>query len=235
MGGRRWGRCAVIGCRDPCGRDRATSRDRPSIVFLFQKDLMPSRVEGMIHMMRGASRYVENLGPHDRAAVVVYEHRLYVWQDFTSDRDRLHLRERSTAGWSAARIVLATGRRSTAESLGGSGTRSGTPHAPVPRRARSRRARRGRHRGRSERRSESAGSIRVDCGAEPTVRPVISPRTRRTSPRAPRVDADAGSSARARRAELTHRRQRALARGRRRDRKLVSRPGSPACVRVASP
>ena len=50
---------------------------------------MPSRVEGMIRMMRGASRYVERLGPRDRAAVVVYDYRLYVWQDFTSDRDRL--------------------------------------------------------------------------------------------------------------------------------------------------
>jgi len=59
------------------------------IVFLFQKDLMPTRVEGMIHMMRGSSRYVEQLGPLDRAAVAVYDYRLTIWQDFTSDRDRL--------------------------------------------------------------------------------------------------------------------------------------------------
>jgi len=59
------------------------------IVFLFQKDLRPSRVEGMIHMMRDASRYVDRMGPQDRAAVVVYEYRLRIWQDFTADRDRL--------------------------------------------------------------------------------------------------------------------------------------------------
>jgi len=59
------------------------------IVFLFQKDLMPMRGEGMIRMMRDASRYVQRLGPQDRAAVAVYEHSLRVWQDFTSDRERL--------------------------------------------------------------------------------------------------------------------------------------------------
>jgi VWFA-related protein len=59
------------------------------IVFLFQKDLMPSRGEGMIRVMRDASQYAERLGPGDRAAVVVYEHSLRVWQDFTSDRNRL--------------------------------------------------------------------------------------------------------------------------------------------------
>jgi VWFA-related protein len=59
------------------------------IIFLFQKDLMPTRVEGMIRMMRDAARYVERMGPQDRAAVAVYEYRLRVWQDFTSDRDRL--------------------------------------------------------------------------------------------------------------------------------------------------
>jgi VWFA-related protein len=59
------------------------------IVFLFQKDLMSSRVEGMVAMMREASRYVERLGPLDRAAVAVYEHRLQIWQDFTSERERL--------------------------------------------------------------------------------------------------------------------------------------------------
>ena len=59
------------------------------IVFLFQKDLITTRVEGMVKMMREASRYVERLGPQDRAAVAVYERRLRIWQDFTSDRERL--------------------------------------------------------------------------------------------------------------------------------------------------
>ena len=72
---------------------RVTESDAPRtgrlIVFLFQKDLIPTRVEGMVRMMRDASRYVERLGPEDRAAVAVYDYSLRIWQDFTSDRARL--------------------------------------------------------------------------------------------------------------------------------------------------
>jgi hypothetical protein len=59
------------------------------VVFLFQKDLMPSRVEGMIRMMRDSARFVDRLQPDDRAAVLVYDSRLHLWLDFTADRDLL--------------------------------------------------------------------------------------------------------------------------------------------------
>ena len=59
------------------------------LVFLFQKDLTHGRVEGMLRMMRESAAFVDRLGPNDRAAVVVFDSRLHIWQDFTNDRARL--------------------------------------------------------------------------------------------------------------------------------------------------
>ena len=59
------------------------------LVFFLQKDMTHGRVEGMLRLMRESAAFVDSLGPADRAAVVVYDSRLRVWQDFTSDRERL--------------------------------------------------------------------------------------------------------------------------------------------------
>jgi VWFA-related protein len=58
-------------------------------VFMFQTSLERSRVGGTLQMMRESARFVDRLGPADRAAVVVFDSRLRVWQDFTADRVRL--------------------------------------------------------------------------------------------------------------------------------------------------
>ncbi len=58
-------------------------------VFMFQHSLERSRIGGMLQMMHESARFVDRLGPSDRGAVVVFDSRLRVWQDFTTDRVRL--------------------------------------------------------------------------------------------------------------------------------------------------
>jgi VWFA-related protein len=84
---------AATGRTDPSGPPVA---DAPAgagagrlVLFLFQKELMKSRVEGFVRMMRDSARFVDRLGPRDRAAVLVYDSRLRLWLDFTTDRERL--------------------------------------------------------------------------------------------------------------------------------------------------
>ncbi len=75
---------------------RPAEPDRPAptqpgrlTVFMFQNSLERSRIGGTLQMMRESARFVDRLGPADRAAVVVFDSRLRVWQDFTADRLRL--------------------------------------------------------------------------------------------------------------------------------------------------
>lgn len=58
-------------------------------VFMFQNSIDRSRIGGLLQMMRESARFVDRLGSADQAAVVVFDSRLRVWQDFTSDRARL--------------------------------------------------------------------------------------------------------------------------------------------------
>ena len=58
-------------------------------VFMFQNSLDRSRIGGLLQMMRHSARFVDRFGPGDQGAVVVFDSRLRVWQDFTSDRKRL--------------------------------------------------------------------------------------------------------------------------------------------------
>ena len=55
-------------------------------LLLFQKDLEPSRMEGLMIMLRQAEGLVAGLGPDDRVAVASFEHHLELWSDFTTDR-----------------------------------------------------------------------------------------------------------------------------------------------------
>jgi VWFA-related protein len=59
------------------------------IVFLFQKDLEPTRIVGFLRLLMETRRWLDTLGPHDRVAVVSFDAHLKVWIDFTNDRDRL--------------------------------------------------------------------------------------------------------------------------------------------------
>jgi VWFA-related protein len=56
------------------------------VLLLFQKDLEPSRMEGLMIMLRQAEVLVAGLGPDDRVAVASFEHHLELWTDFTTDR-----------------------------------------------------------------------------------------------------------------------------------------------------
>lgn len=59
------------------------------IVFLFQKDLEPSRIVGLMRMLFRAKTFLETLGPDDRVAVVSFDSHLKIWADFTGDREEI--------------------------------------------------------------------------------------------------------------------------------------------------
>jgi VWFA-related protein len=78
-----------------------------SIVFLFQKSLQASRAVGFLEMRQEAASLLHRLHPEDRVAVVSFDSRLRMWQDFTTDRVRLsNALDRLLAGgperWSAS-------------------------------------------------------------------------------------------------------------------------------------
>ena len=59
------------------------------IVFLFQKDLEPSRVIGLMRMLMKSRDLVSTLSPDDRIAMLSFDSHLRIWTDFTNDRGRL--------------------------------------------------------------------------------------------------------------------------------------------------
>jgi VWFA-related protein len=56
------------------------------IVLFFQKDLEPSRMEGLMPMLRRAEGFLDGLAPDDRVAVASFHAHLELWADFTTDR-----------------------------------------------------------------------------------------------------------------------------------------------------
>jgi VWFA-related protein len=56
------------------------------IVFLFQKDLEPSRIIGLMRILFRARTFLDTLGPDDHVAVVSFDSHLKIWVDFTRDR-----------------------------------------------------------------------------------------------------------------------------------------------------
>jgi VWFA-related protein len=59
------------------------------IVFLFQKDLEPSRIVGLMRMLIQTRAFLDSLGPDDRVAVLSFDYRLKIWLDFTNRFDRV--------------------------------------------------------------------------------------------------------------------------------------------------
>lgn len=59
------------------------------VVLLFQKDLEPSRIVGLMQMLLRSGQILETLTPHDRVAILSFDSHLRIWTDFTSDRERL--------------------------------------------------------------------------------------------------------------------------------------------------
>ncbi len=59
------------------------------IVLLYQKDLEPSRIVGLMRMLIETRLFLESLGPDDRVAVLSFDSHLKIWLDFTRDIDRV--------------------------------------------------------------------------------------------------------------------------------------------------
>jgi VWFA-related protein len=59
------------------------------IVFLFQKDLDPSRIVGLMRLLVEAQGFLDGLTPNDRVAILSFDSHLKIWVDFTNDRERL--------------------------------------------------------------------------------------------------------------------------------------------------
>jgi VWFA-related protein len=59
------------------------------IVFLFQKDLEPSRIIGFMRMLIESQGFLESLTANDRVAIVSFDSHLKIWADFTNDRASL--------------------------------------------------------------------------------------------------------------------------------------------------
>jgi VWFA-related protein len=59
------------------------------IVFLFQKDLEPSRIVGLMRMLLKSRDFLETLTPDDRVAILSFDSHLKIWTDFTRDREIL--------------------------------------------------------------------------------------------------------------------------------------------------
>lgn len=60
------------------------------VVFLFQKDLEPSRIVGLMRMLLKSRNFLETLTPNDRVAILSFDSHLKIWTDFTNDREHLH-------------------------------------------------------------------------------------------------------------------------------------------------
>ena len=59
------------------------------IVLLFQKDLQPTRIIGLMRILFRAKTFVETLGSDDRVAIVSFDSHLKIWVDFTNDKVEL--------------------------------------------------------------------------------------------------------------------------------------------------
>ncbi len=65
------------------------------IVLLFQKDLEPSRIFGLMRMLIETRQFLDSLGPDDRVAVLSFDSHLRIWLDFTTNIDKVrHVLER---------------------------------------------------------------------------------------------------------------------------------------------
>lgn len=59
------------------------------IVLFFQTDYEPSRITGQMRMIRQALAFLDTCSADDRLAVLSFDSRLKLRQDFTSDREKL--------------------------------------------------------------------------------------------------------------------------------------------------
>jgi VWFA-related protein len=71
------------------GLSKAEHSPARLIVLLFQKDLEPSRIVGLMRMLIATHTFLDSLGPEDRVAVLSFDSRLRIWLDFTTSMDKV--------------------------------------------------------------------------------------------------------------------------------------------------
>jgi VWFA-related protein len=87
--GERDGGDAAPPARETPQRTAASIVQGRLIVFLFQKDLEPSRIVGLMRMLFKGRKLLQTLSPDDRVAILSFDSHLKIWSDFTNDRERL--------------------------------------------------------------------------------------------------------------------------------------------------
>ena len=77
------------GSAAPAQRESEPDESIPGrlIVFLFQKDIEPSRLTGLMRMLVESRSFLDELTPRDRIAVLSFDYQLKIWLDFTNDRE----------------------------------------------------------------------------------------------------------------------------------------------------
>jgi VWFA-related protein len=73
----------------PVQRAEAVGQGGRLIVLLFQKDLEPTRIVGLMRMLIDTREFLDSLGPDDRVAVLSFDTHLRNWLDFTTDLDKV--------------------------------------------------------------------------------------------------------------------------------------------------
>lgn len=74
-------------------------------VFFVQTDLEKTRISGQLRLRRHTRELLDTLHPSDRVAVVSYDSRFKLWQDFTADREAVHAAIDLAMLWSTEREV----------------------------------------------------------------------------------------------------------------------------------
>jgi VWFA-related protein len=74
-------------------------------VFFVQTDLEKTRISGQLRLRRHTRELLDTLHPSDRVAVVSYDSRFKLWQDFTADREAVHAAVDVAMLWSPEREV----------------------------------------------------------------------------------------------------------------------------------
>lgn len=72
-------------------------------VFFVQTDLEPTRISGQLRLRHYTKELLDTLHPSDRVAVVSFDSRFKLWQDFTADREAVHAAIDLAMLWSPAR------------------------------------------------------------------------------------------------------------------------------------
>lgn len=75
--------------REPAAGEPRTAAPGRLVILFFQTDSEFSRITGQMRMIRQALAFLDTCAPEDRLAVLSFDSRLKLRQDFTGDREKL--------------------------------------------------------------------------------------------------------------------------------------------------